>query len=79
MPDYEKKSFLILDSTFGGDDTRNGNSSEYFTPRGIDTAVADFNWSAILNQASFASGNPFAFFWYFELFENTRFSKVLVL
>ena len=55
---------IILDSTYGGDVTRDGNISEYFTPRGMDKAVADFNWSAVFNQASFASGNPFAFFFF---------------
>ena len=42
----------MFGSTFGGDDTRDGNSSEYFTPRAIDTAVADFNWSAIFNETA---------------------------
>merc|ERR1719483_367969 len=42
----------MFGSTFGGDDTRDGNSLEYFTPQGIDTAVAEFNWSAIFNQTA---------------------------
>ena len=52
MPDYRKKSFLILDSTYGGDVTRDGNISEYFAPRGMDKAIADFNWSAVFNQTA---------------------------
>ena len=63
---------IILDSTYGGDVTRDGNISEYFTPRGMDKAVADFNWSAVFNQASFASGNPFAFFFFFGILNFLR-------
>lgn len=42
----------MFDSTYGGDVTRDGNISEYFTPRGMDKAVADFNWSAVFNQTA---------------------------